>query len=717
MSSNYKFTFARAGGFDQVMIESGADVLAIPELDQKLWLALACPTRGIEFDERTLDIVDHDKDGRIRAPEIKEAINWMGSVLHDPDQLMKGSSSLPLSAISPGKDNGKQVLASAKQILRNLGKGDSKSITIEDVTDTAAIFAETQFNGDGIVPASAAGTEELTKAMEEMIACVGGETDRSGADGLSNEKVEAFFAAAQAYADWHAQSDGTTEALGDDTEKAVTAFQAVKAKIDDYFTRCSLAAFDPRAAEHMSRDAAGWADIAANTLTSGDEAIAQFPLAAVAPGQALPLGAGLNPAWAGAMDTFVNDAVQPLLGRQIKMTEKQWAEISGKLAGYDAWLSAKAGTEVENLGIERVQQLLADDTRSAVEALIEKDEALRAEAEGIEAVEKTVRLNRDLVELLKNFVSFENFYGKKAPAVFQAGTLYLDGRSCDLVMTVTDAGKHAKLAGLSQAYLAYCDCVRPETGEKRQIVAAFTDGDTDFLMVGRNGVYYDRDGNDWDATIAKVVDNPLSIRQAFWSPYKRVAKMISAQVEKFAASKEKAAQGRMDGAVNKGTATAKTATTAGAPKPQPTAFDVGKFAGIFAAVGLALGFIGSAVVAMASGFMALKVWQMPLAIAGLMLLISGPSMLMAWLKLRQRNLAPLLDASGWAINARARINVPFGASLTDVAALPSNANRRMEDPFAEKKSPWRILVPAAIVVGIVATVLVQNGVLQSWLGM
>jgi hypothetical protein len=81
---------------------------------------------------------------------------------------------------------------------------------------------------------------------------------------------------------------------------------------------------------------------------------------------------------------------------------------------------------------------------------------------------------------------------------------------------------------------------------------------------------------------------------------------------------------------------------------------------------------------------------MPLGVLGIMLLISGPSMLLAWLKLHKRNLGPILDANGWAVNARAKINVPFGASLTRVAALPSGSKRDLVDLFAEKKHPWKL---------------------------
>ena len=103
--------------------------------------------------------------------------------------------------------------------------------------------------------------------------------------------------------------------------------------------------------------------------------------------------------------------------------------------------------------------------------------------------------------------------------------------------------EHAALAGLSKAYLAYCDCTRG-ADEKTTIVAAFTAGDVDNLMVGRNGVFYDRKNRDWDARITNIVENPISVRQAFWSPYKRLVRMVEEQVAKRAAAKEKESSGQ-----------------------------------------------------------------------------------------------------------------------------------------------------------------------------
>ena len=259
--------------------------------------------------------------------------------------------------------------------------------------------------------------------------------------------------------------------------------------------------------------------------------------------------------------------------------------------------------------------------------------------------------------------------------------------------------KHSATAALSYAYLAYCTCTR-KGGGTLSICAAFTDGDSDFLAVGRNGVFYDRKGQDWDATIVKVVEQPISIRQAFWAPYKRLVRFISDQAERFAASQDSAAQGRMTERAGAGVSAVQNSATTPAPAggaaPASTGFDIGKFAGIFAAIGLAAGFLVGAVTMLVSGFLALKIWQMPIAIAGIMLLISGPSMLLAAFKLSRRNLAPLLDSSGWAINTRAKLNIPFGATLTQVAELPPGSTHQLSDPYRQKEPPIRLYIALVI---------------------
>ena len=524
MKSNaHPWKFFRAGGFDQVKLDTGADIAHLDQLDQKLWVALACPITGLQFDTKTLALMDTDKDGRLRAPEVIAAAKWVTGLLQNPDDLLKSSPALPLSAINDNTAEGRQLLSSAKQILANLGKQDCPAISVEETTDTAKIFAQTRFNGDGVIPIDAAGDEATKVVLNEIITCLGAETDRSGKPGVNQLKADQFFAEAQAFSDWWKMAEGDANILpiGEATATAAGAARAVKAKVDDYFARCRLAAFDTRALAAVNRQESEYLAVAAKDMTISASEVSGFPLARVEPGRPLALKEGVNPAWAGAMATLQAVAVKPLLGEKTVLTEADWTALVARLGPYESWFAGKVGANVEKLGIQRVREILAGTTKEGISALIARDKALEPEANAIAAVDKLVRYHRDLFTLLNNFVAFRDFYTRRNAAVFQAGTLFLDARSCELCILVADAGKHTSMAGMAGAYLAYCDCVRKATGEKMQIVAAFTDGDSDNLMAGRNGVFYDRSGRDWDATITKIVDNPISLRQAFWSPYKK----------------------------------------------------------------------------------------------------------------------------------------------------------------------------------------------------
>jgi hypothetical protein len=707
---SHHWRFFRSGGFDQVRLETAEDLANLDQLDQKLWAALACPVTGVEFDARTLALLDSDGDGRIRAPEVLAAVKWVCSVLKRPGDITACADGLPLDAIDASSPEGQRLFESARQTLANLGKGDATVITTEDTADTTRIFAQTKLNGDGVVPPEAAEDPAVKSAIEDVIRCVGSVTDRGGAQGVNQELVDAFFDEAQAFADWWSEAGSNPELrpLGEKTEAAAGLFEALRPKIDDYFTRCRLASFDPRAAEPLNPPIAGYEALAATRISASAEAVAVLPLARVEPGRPLPLAEGLNPAWAEAIGRLRKEVVEPIQGPRTTLAGDDWDALCARFGAYDAWLARKQGQTVEALGLARVRELLSNGSRDAISALVASDKALDSAAGAIASVDRLARYYRDLYTLLNNFVSFRDFYTGRKKAIFQAGTLYLDGRSCGLCVRVEDIGKHSALANLSRTYLAYCECTRRGSGERLTIAAAFTAGDSDNLLVGRNGVFYDRKGQDWDATIVKILEHPISVSQAFWAPYKRVARMIGEQVEKMAGAREKAVQEKAAA----GIADISGKVEAGKPAP-PQPFDVAKFAGIFAAIGLAVGAIGTAIASVVTGFMGLNLWQMPLAVGGLILAVSGPSMVIAYLKLRQRNLAPILDANGWAVNTLAKINIPFGGSLTDTAKLPPGAERSLTDPFAEKKRPWKTYAVLAALVGLLAW-LGYQGYLSQW---
>lgn len=709
-SANHRWKFFRAGDFNQVSLTTGADLLDLDQLDQKLWVALACPTTGLYFDERTLRLIDADGDRRVRAPELIAAVKWAGSLLKDPDELIRAPEALPLDAIDDSTQAGADIRAAARQILALLGKQDAAAISAEDTADIARLLSLTAFNGDGIVVEDSADDEAVKAFIRDVIACAGAETDRSGKPGVSQDSIDRFMAEAEAYAAWwqQAEDDPALLPLGPATAEAAQALAAVRAKVDDYFTRCRLAGFDARAAVALNGEEKEYLRLSGMELSPASADVAALPLARIEGDQPLPLTRGINPAWEDAMKRLREQLIVPLLGEHATLSANDWAKLTAVLAPFESWHAASPGGTVQPLGIERVREILDSDLPGEVEKLIERDLAEAEHIAALEAVDRLVRYCRDLHRLCCNFVNFGDFYRGERKAVFQAGTLYIDQRSCELTLIVEDAAKQTAMAGMAGTYLIYCDCVRRGSGEQRQIVAAVTNGDSDNLMVGRNGVYYDRDGRDWDATITRIVDNPISLRQAFWAPYKKLVRLIEEQVAKRAAAAEAASNAKLESAA---TTAANVDQTAAAPAGAPRKIDVGTVA----ALGVAFGALFTAVAAIAgyvSGLLKLPFWQLCLAVAALLAIISGPSMVIAWLKLRRRNLGPLMDACGWAVNAHARINVPFGARLTGMARLPEGATTAADDMFRQRPSAWPKIALVILAVCFLYSLLNHYGLIE-----
>jgi hypothetical protein len=399
--------------------------------------------------------------------------------------------------------------------------------------------------------------------------------------------------------------------------------------------------------------------------------------------------------------------VKPLIGPRDALALADLDAIAAKLAAYEAWRAAEPVGPLAKLDNAWIEKLAQPALRQQLAALIEQDAALAAEYDQITSVVKAVRYQRDFGRLARNFINFSDFYAKQ-DAVFQAGTLYLDARALHLCVPVIDAGKHAALAASSDAFLAYCDITRD--GKTQQIAAAITNGDEENIFVGRNGVFYDRQHQGWDATVTKVIGNPISIRQAFWSPYKKLVKVIEDNITKRAETAHADSMGKIEAAgteistVDKAAEKELVAPVAAAvappppPPPPPSKIDLGTVA----AIGVAIGGIGTLVGALMGTMFGLGAW-LPLGLLALLLLISGPSMILAWLKLRRRNLGPILDANGWAVNSRAKINVAFGAALTELAQLPPGAQRSLDDPFADKKTPWKRWVFLIVVLALAGT--------------
>jgi hypothetical protein len=679
--------FRRIGGMDQVVLKTGEDIAALSELDPKLWAALAMPTSQHRCKE-ALSLLDEDHDGRVRVPEILHAVDKFRMAFTTLDILFDENSAISLDRLKDGH------LREACVNAAHIAGAEVEGVDAAVVEKAISLYNERTFNGDGVVVPESAKDPHTAGIIETLIASGYQAIDSSGKNGVDNVALDAFAHDANIVLEWNAKGESIRRTLPDLPFDAILpAFRTISDVMDDYFRRCAVLdlAGTPDALKNLETQMAA---ALSTPLGNNAEALQALPLALPRADGLLALDAAYNPLYETEVKSFL-DAVKTPYGLEKELDKTAWSRIAADCRMYAAWTDSKPPVGAESIDPSMLSDILNGGSLDAIRTLITRDLAEAAHAEALHELHNILVLKKDLLKILRNFVTMDEFYGSRE-GIFQSGRLFIDGRELELCLDVRNSTAHSSMAGLAGMYLIYCDITRT-TGEKGSVVAALTAGDADRIYVGRNGIYFDNDGLDWNATITKVVIQPISIREAFLSPYKWLARTIEEFTAKRAGTAEAGRQSQLKEFAQKAVEQPTKAPQA-AEQIAPKKIDVGTVA----AIGVALGSIGVMITSILSLFIGMGVW-MPIGILVVFLLISGPSMILAAIKLRKRDLSPILNAEGWAINGRLKLNLIFGAALSHLGNLPPNSIRMLNDPYAPKKKPWALyIVILIIVVAVVA---------------
>ena len=349
---------------------------------------------------------------------------------------------------------------------------------------------------------------------------------------------------------------------------------------------------------------------------------ADMPLVTEAPDVTLPLRDHLNPKHLEAIMAFADACVKPVLGDGVTSIDRiGWKKVKAAFAPYRAWVAAKPVMNAGKLGD------LVDE-------------------------ERVLRYKLHLLEFLENFVSMRRLYAADESATFQMGTLRIDGKEMSLCFHVASEAAHSALSGKSNCCVLYLKLTRPSEKAERSVCAVVTAGAVAQLYVGRNGVFFDRDGKDWDAVVTKVVENQVSLAEAFWAPWRKLGEGVASTVKKFLGAKQSAAQATVD-------ASAQSTQAGGAA-----------MASSVAAIGIGIGMVTAAAASLMAVVSGMNAKEVAISIVALVLVVSLPSMILTWFKLRKRDLGAILNAGGWAVNRPMYFSMKRARAFTKCAPNP-----------------------------------------------
>ena len=671
--------FARYGKSYQMVIENGQDLSEVLQLDEALWGATSAPSHVFHCDPQLITALDQGAKGRVTCEDIKAAITWLLKQLPDKSKITSDfDGKLALADINAGDDSGKALTASAKYIHKELASSDASTISLAQIRSFLSTVQARALNGDGVLTAKSAGDNAAVKEfLADIVAATGGAKDIDGSMGASEKELNDFLAAIPPFLEWLAQGEipagsDTTAIMtrGTDTPALSALLQTHSAKIDKVFELSRLLAFDGRL---QTKAMAPDAKVAAFDPANQDEVNAYLQALPFAPPNAeslLPLDiTKINPLYQGWWQDVVNKIIKPLLGDQTTaLTPADWQKIKDLFAPFNAYLAAKKGGIVEKIPADKLRAYLANDALIAeVRELLVKDKAVAETVRAAKEVEKLLLYRSYLIRFVNNFVCFRDLYAENSHALFECGSLVIDGRWFNVALKIDTIANHQLLAKSSQMFTLYVEVEKSPT-DKMIVVVPVTSGSKGNLVAGKRGVFYDISKKDYDAKILQVVENPVCIREAMYAPFSRLWGLIEGKIEGLSGAAEKNLQGSFNKALTPGAAPAPApaATTPKSDSKMPGGTMLIGASVAFAALGSALAFITKTV----SGMTGLQIWIGVLcAILALML----PVILIAVIKLNRQDLSSILEGCGWAINLRMRLDSKLRNQFSNFGIFPKDA--------------------------------------------
>jgi len=649
-------------------IETAEDLEAVVGLDEPFWMATSAPVDELVCDPVLLARLDRCDNKRVQSWEIRDAIVWLLGVMQDRRGIAEGSDTLDLNALDISHDAGAALHQAGLRILANLGLEGQTRIGLEQVRDRQGIFARGTYNGDGVIPAGSAGSDALNRFIEDIIATVGAVDDRNGTPGVNEAQLDLFLSEARSVVDAYEArearaADATLLPLGDATGAVYQLYEGLRQKLDEYFELCRLAALE---------QVLGGEEISFARPSEGEEGsvvaiLARAPLARPTAARVLPVTGAVNPHYADVLSRLAVEAFAPLLGEGfdgVSLTEAQWREVAGIFSAYEVWAKPTAQGQVDVLGIEQLKAYLESDLPERLRLLFAEDFAAGKELGVLQDLEYLILLQRWIIEICNNFVSFPYLYDEKRRAMFEAGKVIMDGREFNMNFRVKDLVAHSATAARSRICLLYSEVTGASDGAPFYIVTPVTAGRLVDFGVGRRGVLFDQDGKEWDTRVVRVVENPVNLPEAIVAPFKRIGALIFSTAERITTSTEQQVQGQITQASTSLETGIKEGIAAdGAPVSSGDSSGAGGSGVGFGRVrdmvltgGVAVAALGSAFAYITKTFGEMGgIRNVVVAVAVGLGVILIPTVVLQYIRLRSRNLSAVLEASGWAVNAPMRL--------------------------------------------------------------
>jgi hypothetical protein len=668
-----RMTFSLYGNAPHLRLEAASDLEKTLVLDEAHWVATSAPVDTFNTDPAFLSLLDANGDGRISCHDVRDAVRWLLGVLSDLSGVSDASSTLRLSAVNRETSDGTNIASAAGKVLAKIGKPGAEEISLAELRKVKQQSEAVPISESGVVLPDAADEPGIQQFIRDILATAGGVPHPSGNLGVDTDTLNRFLQAVKGFLNWQALGQIPADSqqtdimpLGKQTGAAYAALTPLKAKLDQYFAQCLALVLDDRFSQNM-----GWTEAELQSLDLDDPAVIEevlqkAPLAKATPERTLNLAAAINPFYVERVETFFRETVKPVLGERQSLNAREWQELRQLFSAHENWLQGKNGAMVEPLGAEKLQAYLEPRYAKIVADLIADSRGTAIIMDNLRLIEKVLLFQCHLLRFANNFVSFPELYDTRARALFELGSLVMDGRRFNFAVRVANRAEHVNVAKTSSLCVLYATVMPKDGRPAYEISVPVTSGNKGNLCLGKRGVFYDVDGRENDARILDIIENPISFWEALLSPFKRIGKLLSGKIEAWTTASGNKLENTTSAAF----------TQVGQPHPgTPTApAPAGSgAAGMLMGAGVATAALGSATAYIAKTLAETSWLAILTGVLGAVLLVLIPTGIIAFFKLRRRDLSAILEGSGWAINARMRLTSKQGRFFTQHPKYPAGA--------------------------------------------
>jgi hypothetical protein len=648
------FSFEKHGDALHFKIEDNYDLEKILDLDEALWIATTAPVSNLKVDKEFLELLDSDQDDRIRAEEIKDGIRFLLRHLTDYSSIQIGNMELPLSFINKETDIGSLIHMSAIKVLNRL-QAPRDNIKLSQVRKVKAEVLKGGLDQAGIVLPEAAENLKIEKCIGDILSSIGGRTHPNGTTGIDDKSLDTFFKECLLYRDWlldageiGGKSATSILPLGANTARGYSLFQSLLQKLTQYFLLCDIKRLNPNLLERALSEPE---DNVVKKLLQIEEAeayLADVPLSILNTESTLDLSGDINPYFQKMLREFTELVVEPLLGKDTRTIDKQAVrKLTEIFEPYVSWVERKPEVRVDRISAESIQDYLTEPSfKDNLKQLLEESYQTAIVLENLKELERLLLYQAYMLPLTNSFVSFPNLYNPDKRALFEEGTLIMDGRHFTLAIKVDDHEHHVETCKGGNIFVIYCDLYGIDGKKNYKIAVPVTSGSRGTIHLNKWGIFNDVYGNELHAKVVDIVENPISVGEAVVDPFIRINRTFFSRLEQFSSKAEEQIFRKDE------------------KKDKDKKKKDGTSVSLLAGGGVAIAAVGSSFAFITKTLSGLTFKTVVLALLVVAAIIAVPAGIAAYFKLTRRDLSTVLEGSGWGINSRMKLTADQATCFT-----------------------------------------------------